>query len=86
MATTIAKNKRQFEEVGVTDELSDALEIFVDGTDMRKFNKGFRKLLSSRMLGLLKEGLVEEEELEFWTKMDRLSELLDVLETQYGTD
>ena len=77
-------NKNQFASVDVADDLRDAFEIFIDATEIKDFNRGFRKLVRSMMLVSMEGGLAENEEIEVLKKVDRLCDCLDIIENRSG--
>jgi hypothetical protein len=73
----IIKNRSAF-----TEDFRAALEVFIDGTDLVRFNRGFRRLVHRRMVMLMEEGLVETAEIEVLKDLELLFDCLDVMEAQ----
>jgi len=56
-------NEKQAGEIVVNGELQSAFDVLFDGTDFKKFNKGFRKFIRGMMFASMEGGLAQTEEI-----------------------
>ena len=78
------RNQKEFNKVGINQNIRAALAIFLSGVELRRFNNSLARIVLSSVRGQFKTGGVfDDSDNELFLQLELLFEFLHTLEEEF---